>query len=136
METQGEQTMEERTVLTEKEMGIEMWERIKERIRYNHPKHIPVNVTLLKYEYLKEKDMVGRWIHMCILCQKHDDVCLRCPLRSCSIAYKTLWAVVVGEEFDCTTDTHIAHFTLEERLEACDKIIEAIKNDVPDDYKS
>ena len=129
--------MEERTALTEKEMGIEMWERIKERIRYNHPKHIPVNVKLLKYAYLKEKGMVGKWLHMCILCQKHDDVCPRCPLGSCSIDYKTLWAVVVGgEKFDNETETYTAQYTLEERLEACDKIIEAIKNDVPDDYKS
>ena len=136
METQGEQTMEMKMNLTEKEMGIEMWERIKEHIRCNHSKDEPINIELLKHKYLKEHNMLGKWENMCILCQKYDIKCVRCPLQYCSPGYKTLWATVINMIYSDKAGTYISPFTLEERLEACDKIIEAIKNDVPDDYKS
>ena len=122
--------------LTEKEMSIEMWERIKKNVRYLGPKNALINVGLLKYEYLKEHNMLEKWENMCILCQKYDNDCRRCPLQCCTNGYKTLWAIVVNKVYDSKMGTYISPFTLEERLEACDKIIEAIKEDVPDDYKS
>ena len=128
--------MEERPSLTEKEMAIEMWERIKKNIHYLGPKNALINVGLLKYEYLKEHNMLEKWENMCILCQKYDNECPKCPLQSCMNNQKTLWAIVVNKVYDSKTGTYISPFTSEERLDACDKIIEAIKNDIPDDYKS
>ena len=80
--------------------------------------------------------MLGKWKNFCILCQKYNNECPRCPLQSCMNNHKTLWAIVVNGIYDSKTGTYISPFTLEERLEACDKIIEAIKEYVPDDYKS
>ena len=136
IETQENQTMETKSGLTEKEVCINMWKHIKEHIRYNHSKDEPIGLRSIKYDYLKEYNMESKWLFMCILCQKHHKVCTRCPLGSCSSEYKTPWAVVTDSTWDCETGTYISPFTLEERLEACDKIIEAIEKDIPDDYKS
>ena len=136
IKTQRDQLMEERTNLTEKEVCINMWKHIKEHIRCNHSKDEPINFRSIKYEYLKAYNMDSKWVFMCILCQKHHRVCTRCPLGSCSSEYKTPWALVTDSTWDCETGRYIPQFTLEERLEACDKIIEAIEKDIPDDYKS
>lgn len=119
--------MGKRTVLTEKEAAIDMWECIKELIRCTHSKNIPINIQQFKYTYIEESNMLLEWKNSCILCQKYANVCPKCPLSSCSIVHKTLWAIVTN---------NLSDFTLEERLDACDRIIEAIKKDVHDDYKS
>ena len=73
---------------------------------------------------------------MATVCKKYANVCPRCPLRSCSTDYKTLWAAVINTVYDTKTHTYTFPFTLEERLDACDKIIEAIEEDVRDNYRS
>ena len=128
--------MEERTNLTEKEVCINMWKHIKEYIRCNHSDNVSSNIASIKYAYIIEHNMLGKWKNMCILCQKYDNECPKCPLQSCMNNYKTLWTTIINEIFDDKTVTYISPFTLEERLEACDKVIEAIEKYIPDDYKS
>ena len=123
--------MKKRMKLTEKELAIGMWLYIKSYIA----QHKDALIVLIKTRYLKEHHMLGKWKNLCILCSKHNDVCPRCPLDSCSSNYKTLWSVVSNSIHKSFTRTLYEHpFTLEERLEACDKIIEAIEKDIPDDY--
>lgn len=125
--------MKKRMNLTEKELAIGMWLYIKLCITYTYKSTIPM---IIEESYLDEHDMRGKWRYSYILCSKHDHVCSRCPLGSCSDNYKTFWSIVINSVYDNNVGAYMFSFTLEERLEACDKIIEAIEKDVPDDYKS
>lgn len=118
--------MKRRMKLTEKELAIGMWLYIKMNIANRDND----SITILKYDYLSDHHMSGKWKCNCILCDKHDGVCLRCPLVSCSSDHKTLWAVVTN------TVGYGYPITIKKRLDACDKIIKAIQKDIPDDYVS
>lgn len=122
--------MENRMELTEKQLAIGMWLYVK--------MHIPQwdNIPLLKHKYLDKHHAVDKWKNNCILCSMHKLGCSECPLGSCNNYYDTLWSRVVNGMFCAGTRKVVHPFTLEERLEACDKIIEAIEKDIPDDYES
>ena len=126
--------MKNRVKLTDKEIAIGMWTYIKLCI-LNHDKN---PIALIKYVYLSTHHMIGKWPNFCILCHKHDEKCSECPLCSCSIYHKTPWSTVTDCVFtrNPITNAKKSEITLQERLEACDKIIEAIEKDIPDDYKS
>lgn len=124
--------MEKRIDLTEKELAIGMWLYIKRNISRDDL----IIVPHLKDVYLRAYKMLSKWNNTCILCEKYNNVCPKCPLRSCNILDNTLWATVTNTVFDPKTQSYISPFTLQERLEACDKIIKAIENDIPDDYVS
>lgn len=126
----GETIVKNQAKLTEKELAIGMWLYVKENIPYCD------NIPLIKREYLHKHHKVDKWKNNCILCSKYRLECSECPLGSCSNEYKTLWSVVVNGVWNGSTMLVDHPFTLEERLEACDKIIEAIEKDIPDDYIS
>ena len=133
IKTQGETIMTNRTKLTEKELAIGMWLYIKTCLICCDD---PI-VAQLKYVYMKYHDVpTTLFENKCILCDKYNQECSKCPLHSCSLEYKTLWSVVVNRVRIDGTGIYHRPFTLEERLEACDIIIEAIQNDIPDDYVS
>ena len=129
--------MKKRMNLTEKELAIGMWLYVKSRIHTF--KNIAIHhsdIMSLKYDYIQEHDTIADWPSYCILCKRHNKVCPECPLGSCGLEDKTLWAVVTNCVYDANAKAYVSPFTLEERLEACDKIIEAIEKDIPDDFKS
>lgn len=121
--------LKKRIKLTKKELAIGMWLYIKLRIYCGEN-----FMAYSKFKYLNDHYMIGKWPNSCILCYKYHKYCSKCPLGSCSDHAKTLWSRVINCVYDAKTDTYDSPFTLEERLEACDKIIEAIQNDIPDNY--
>lgn len=123
--------MKKRITLTEKELAIGMWLYIKLRIICNDRS----DITTFKREYIAKHHIASKWQHYCILCEKHAE-CSSCPLVSCNRNTKTLWAVVTNYVHNLDDGTYERSFTLEERLDACDKIIEAIEKDIPDDYET
>ena len=126
--------MKKRMKLTEKELAIGMWLYIKLCIRYRED----LVVAQIKCMYMKKHGIPATLFeNNCILCDKHKSVCSECPLYSCSLKFKTLWAVVVNRICGYNYFSMCERpFTLDERLDACDKIIEAIEKDIPDDYVS
>ena len=122
--------MKKRIKLTEKELAIGMWLYIKQRIMFSEQPEI----TSIKREYMLKHHASTMWQNFCILCDKHVRDCSSCPLGSCNRNRKTPWAVVTNYVHNLDDGTYYRSFTLEERLDACDKIIEAIEKDIPDDY--
>ena len=131
--------MKKRMHLTEKESAIGTWLYVKLRIYYamNIPEEDRpfLSIPQAKWWYLDKHGMALKWPGDCILCHKNV-LCSRCPLGLCSTNRKTIWAVVCNFLYNEKTRTYEYPFTLRERLEACNQIIEAIEKDVPDDYKT
>ena len=124
--------MKKRMKLTEKELAIGMWLYIKQQIMLSERP----DITSIKYDYLIEHCGSTMWQNYCILCEKHERDCSSCSLGSCDRNRKTPWAVITNRLHNRDDGTFYRSFTLEERLDACNKIIEAIENDIPDDYIS
>lgn len=124
--------MKKRMRLTEKQLAIGMWLYVKMCILYSDDLMI---VAQAKSVYLMNHPIaIMLFTNNCILCEKYNLDCSKCPLGSCSKTYKTLWSVVNNRVYNVDYGRYWSPFTLQERLEACDKIIEAIEKDIPDDY--
>lgn len=131
--------MKKRAGLTEKELAIGMWLYIKEYIKHHEdPERPNYFIKQIKLRYLMGHKFrtASEWPSYCILCYKYWKDCSKCPLGSCSNDHKSLWSVVTNSLYDDNVKAYISPFTLEERLEACDKIIEAIEKDIPDEWNT
>lgn len=124
--------MKKRMYLTEKELAIGMWLYVKMCIvRYENEYGI-FYIGSLKDEYLSAHGFHKLWIFNCILCDKYR-ACKLCPLHDCISGKKSLYLKVCGNIY-LKNKLIKRKYCRNTRLKACNKIIEAIEKDVPDDY--
>lgn len=128
--------MKKRIKLTEKQLAIGMWLYIKMVIKTRNEYGI-FYLRELKDKYLSAHDRCNLWENNCILCNAHSE-CKACPLISCNPTKSYLYQKTCGFRLSKITyyiNAAIAYkYGLKTRLKACDKIIEAIEKDIPDDY--
>lgn len=131
--------MKKRMKLTEKELAIGMWLYIKMMInKYNV--YSMTYIKSLKRQYLSKHDYCDVWFNNSILCDKYlfAGFCSGCPLVAYNPAKICLYQQACG--FILSNNgkyyqSKISHkFYRKTRLKACDKIIETIEKDIPDNY--
>lgn len=96
-----------------KNIAVQMWESIRDNWLKNSRY---VNLSMYKHVYLKDTPFKGKWNSDCLLCEYYNNDCSHCPLQNC--------------EYHGTTYNRVHNrlLPMQDRIDACNKIIESIKN--------
>lgn len=118
----------------ERKLAVEMWEIIRQAIENN--KHlIHSDISEIKKKFCKEHHL--EWVSGCWFCTYvRKSVLSRGRRKGCNACPIARFDDPLGIFFGCDKDSlyaivlnHRNNFSIEERLEACDKIIKALEGE-------
>ena len=116
------------TIKDELKLAIELWESIKQHLA-EHPATIQLDIELIKHDFCVNHAL--NWLNDCWFCAHKE--CPDCPLYKSALLKFPSYAGYCCLDYwiatDQTNGSGKEHFTLEERLEACDNIINALNKE-------
>ena len=98
----------------ERKLAIQMWQKIKDKITDNSNFTI-IDICIYKEVFCRKHNLF--WKCNCWFCE-YMPTCEQCPLRDCTVSSSAVYEVAC----DTLADK-------EKRLDACDKIIAALKGE-------
>ena len=98
----------------ERKLAIQMWQNIRRYIKRGGLRR-STGVRDYKYNFCEKKKL--HWEYDCWFCN-YIERCEHCPLKSCSSSSGSAYAIAAWKIED-----------IEQRVEACDKIIAALKGE-------